>query len=159
MSSDTTIMSMFNVIRQTVKQAEADGISNAEKSTALGDLIDDSGQSNSRSQATGIYGHLNGTSTDRTSGTVHAESMDVDELESHADPAEKHEATKSTASEMVMVRTPDSIWRETDTAITADPPLAGPSVASTDNSPPLKRTQNRVEGMLPQVSIASPVIV
>jgi hypothetical protein len=112
MSSDTTIMSTPDVIWRTVKQAEADGIPNAGKSTALGDLIDASGQSNSRSQATGIYGHLNGTSTDQATGTVHADSMDVDELESHADPAEVYEATKSTVSEMVMVTPPDSICRK-----------------------------------------------
>jgi hypothetical protein len=85
--------------------------------------------------------------------------MDVDELESHADPAEEYEATKSTASEMIMVTTPDSIWRVTDTGITADPPLAEPSVPSTNNRPPSKRTANIAEGMLPQVRIASPVIV
>jgi hypothetical protein len=46
---------------------------------------------------------------------------------------------------------------ETDESITADRREAVQVYA--DNSPPLKRTENRAEGMLPHVSIASPVIV
>jgi hypothetical protein len=53
-------------------------------------------------------------------GTVRAESMDVDEVESHAEPAEEHEAVISTASEMVTVTPPDTEWTSDESSVTDD---------------------------------------
>jgi hypothetical protein len=71
---------------------------------------------NRQTRATGIDGHPNRFSTDEANGTLHAESTDVDTLESHADLGENHEGVSSTASRMVVVTPSDSIWRVTDTA-------------------------------------------
>jgi hypothetical protein len=138
MSTETPVMTMLDTIRQTVKQAEADGMPNADKCSVLGTLIDQAGAWNHTTSASD--GREGGTGTPERNGTADAQSVDVDELESHGDHAEKNEAVASPTSRMVTMVPSDPIGKVSDTAVTASAPSAAASVAASNDSLQSKRT-------------------
>jgi hypothetical protein len=107
MSGETPVMTMLDTIRQTIKQAEADGTPDVEKWSVLGTLIDQAGSSNPRTNASD--NEASGSGTSDRNGTPDAESVDIDELESHGDHAETNDVVVSPTSRLVTVTPSDSL--------------------------------------------------
>jgi hypothetical protein len=152
MSSETPIMTMLDTIRQTVKQAEADGMPNAEKWSVLGTLIDQAGASNHATNV--VEGDADGRAASNRNLTADADSVDVDELEFHEHHAEKKEAAASPTSRMVTVTPSDSLGKVSDTAVTVDAPSTAASVAASNDSPQSKRTDHGADGTRQPVGLS-----